>query len=98
VSIATQRIPIVPLLEAQARRELAGVGDPRLGEWTEWTGRAFHLRRRLSAREQRTVGPVEDIRGSLEAARRYDRLPAQYRALIPPDVADEELHNPACPR
>jgi len=42
---------------------LTGVGDANLGEWVEWTGRAFHLRRRLSAAEAPLVGPVLDIRG-----------------------------------
>ncbi|HZR50090.1 MAG TPA: hypothetical protein VFB06_11280 [Streptosporangiaceae bacterium] len=46
------------VLEREAERQLAGVGDASLGEWREWTGKAFHIRRRLTAREQRAVGTV----------------------------------------
>lgn len=61
-----------------------------LGEWREWTGRAFHLRRRLSVREQRGVGPVVDIRSTPEARRRAERL-GQMLAFAPPEVLIEEL-------
>lgn len=54
------------ILRGIAEDALAGVGDRRLGEWTEWTGRAFHLRRRLRAVEQRLVGAVVDVRGDAE--------------------------------
>jgi hypothetical protein len=57
-------------LEAEARRALVGVGDPILGEWSEWTGRAVHVRRRLSEVEATQVGPVVDVRGTEEALRR----------------------------
>jgi hypothetical protein len=43
------------------------------GEWTEPPGRdlhAFHLRRRLSKREEMITGPVVDIRGTPEAEQR----------------------------
>lgn len=74
-SVASQRgIPIRSMLEAEAVRQLAGVGDPSLGEWREWSGRAFHIRRRLSEAEQRRVGPVVDVRGTSEAARRASAL------------------------
>jgi hypothetical protein len=49
---------------------IKGAGDARLGEWEEYTGFAFHVRRRLSAREQRSVGEVVDIRGTTEEVRR----------------------------
>jgi hypothetical protein len=69
----------------EAERQLTGVGDATLGEWREWTGYAFHLRRRLSAREQRGVGPVVDIRGTAEAQARARRL-GDMLALVPADV------------
>jgi len=62
------------VLQAAARMALNGVGDPRLGEWEEWTGFAFHVRRRLTAREQRSVGPVVDIRGTSEEADRLAKV------------------------
>jgi len=34
------------ILRATAEAALAGVGDATVGEWREWTGRAYHLRRR----------------------------------------------------
>ena len=64
-----------------AMSELAGVGDASLGEWFEWTGKAFHLRRRLSEAEAQTVGPVKDIRNDrAEVARRLAKL----RHRLPP--------------
>jgi hypothetical protein len=90
VSVASPGIPIKGLLEQECERQLAGVGDPSLGEWREWTGRAFHLRRRLSAREQRAVGPVVDIRGSEEARRRAERL-GPMLGYAPAEVLAEEL-------
>jgi hypothetical protein len=85
-----QPIPIPAMLEREAVRQLQGVGDPSLGEWREWSGRAFHLRRRLSAREQRTVGPVVDVRGTPEAARRAEVLGDLLRHA-PPEVLVDEL-------
>lgn len=70
--------------------QLRGVGDPRLGEWREWTGRAFHLRRRLSVREQADVGPVVDIRCSVEARHRADALGALL-IYAPAEVLADEL-------
>ena len=78
------------VLEAEAERQLAGVGDASLGEWREWTGRAFHLRRRLSLREARRVGPVVDVRGTDDARRRALKLGPLLR-LAPPEVLADEL-------
>ena len=50
------------------------MGDAQLGEWHEFTGYAFHVRRRLSLEEQAFVGPVEDIRGTPEAMRRAEKV------------------------
>lgn len=65
---------------------LDGYGDATLGEWPEFTGRAFHLRRRLTATEQRQVGDVLDVRGTPEAERRLQvvmrELPTLPEALI----------------
>jgi hypothetical protein len=54
-----------------ALRMLAGVGDASRGEWWERGGFATHLRRRLSVAEDARVGPVVDVRGTAEAARRF---------------------------
>lgn len=71
--------PLVPPFGTVARRlvlqALAGVGDRRLGEWTETTRRGIlHVRRRLSAVEAREVGPLLDVRGTPEEARRLHDL------------------------
>jgi hypothetical protein len=79
------------LCEQRAERALGGLGDPTLGEWREWTGTAFHLRRRLKPHEQVHVGPALDVRGTPEAHRRVDALPSRLRALLPPDVLADEL-------
>jgi hypothetical protein len=83
-------IPLRSDLERQAEKELEGVGDASLGEWREWSGKAFHIRRRLSAAEQATVGPVADIRRTDEARMRAGRLGPLLR-LAPAEVLEEEL-------
>ena len=63
---------------------LSGVGDRTRGQWFEWTGRAFHVRRRLSEREGTLVGPAIDCRGTDEWQRRYDvAAPELPAALLP---------------
>lgn len=90
-SVASQQgIPIRSTLEAEAVRQLRGVGDPSLGEWREWSGRAFHIRRRLSEAEQRRVGPVVDVRGTSEAARRASAL-GDLLVYAPAGVLADEL-------
>lgn len=55
---------------------LIGVGDPELGQWEQWSGKIFHVRRRLTEREQsQYVGPVKDIRQTAEARRRISLVP-----------------------
>lgn len=62
------------ILRAAALLAIKSVGDATLGEWEEWTGYAYHVRRRLSAREQQSVGPVVDVRGTAEANHRLARV------------------------
>jgi hypothetical protein len=68
---------------------LEGVGDLE-HEWREWTGRAYHIRRRLTYVEQSAVGPVIDLRGTDEALRRFEacRKTINPQALL---LAKEEL-------
>jgi hypothetical protein len=77
----------------EAERQLAGVGDAAAGEWRKTGDVAVHLRRRLSAREQVTVGPVADIRRSDEARMRAARLGGRLR-LVGPDLLADELGVP----
>jgi hypothetical protein len=57
----------------------------------EWTGRAFHIRRRLTPGEQRRVGPgVVDVRRTPEALSRAARLGTLLR-YVPAEVITDEL-------
>jgi hypothetical protein len=76
--------------EARAERALAGLGDPALGEWREWTG-VYHLRRRLTPGEQTHVGDPVDVRGTPEARTRVGALPARVRRLLPAEVIRDEV-------
>ena len=83
-------VPIPALLEQEAERQLSGVGDASLGEWREWTGRAFHIRRRLTPAEERRTGPVQDIRATQEARDRARAVGPMLR-YAPREVLAEEL-------
>jgi hypothetical protein len=63
-------------LEAKARTALAGVGDRRY-EWVDWTGYAFHVRRRLTDAEAAGIDAVLDLRGTEEGRRRLRAIEAQ---------------------
>lgn len=78
------------MCERRALAELDGLGDPGLGEWREWSGAAFHLRRRLSPDEERRVGPAVDVRHTPEAVRRAAAL-GDRLALLPQHVLDQEI-------
>ena len=83
-SIAPQGIALAEgTLRRYAHSALTGVGDAALGEFEEYSGRAFHLRRRLSAEEQLLVGEVVDVRGTPEGERRLRPV----RHLLPPGWA-----------
>lgn len=79
------------VLEAEARRQLAGVGDASRGEWDEWGPRVFHLRRRVSEAEEEITGPLRDLRGTPEARERFARLDPALAARVPARVRAEEL-------
>jgi hypothetical protein len=82
---------IKAVLEREALRQLEGVGDASLGEWREPGEKAFHVRRRLSAAEQKRTGlTVADIRRTPEAAERAAMLGGRL-ALVPPEVLAEEI-------
>ena len=53
---------------------LEGVGDEVAGQWEEFTGKAFHIRRRLTIEEQALVGPAVDVRGTQEALNRINAV------------------------
>lgn len=75
-SVADTRKPF-PDMEAfrgLAYEILDGRGDPRLGEWEEPSHIAFHLKRRLAASEQMSVGDVTDIRGTSEGYERFLKM------------------------
>lgn len=58
------------MLRISALSILSGVGDKSLGEWEEWTGKAYHIRRRLSPEEQLVTGDAIDLRQTPEAKER----------------------------
>jgi hypothetical protein len=87
-SVAGSIVPAV--LEREALRQLAGLGDAAQGEWREMGDTAFHVRRRLSAREAPAVGDVMDVRRTPDALRRAAALGARL-LLAPPEVLGEEL-------
>ena len=72
-----------------AINQLAGVGNP-VREWPEFTGRAYHLRRRVTLKEQAVTGDALDLRGTSEAMRRWHlaKLELPSAAL---DIAVEEI-------
>lgn len=72
-------------LRRYALDALQGVGDANLGQWIEWAGTYYHVRRRLSYKEQQIVGEAKDIRGTQEAFERHETvkcyLPAWMRDI-----------------
>jgi len=52
---------------------LKGVGDATLGEWQERGEKAWHVRRRLSTKEQATIGDMCDLRGEDEGRERLEK-------------------------
>lgn len=67
-------------LRQYALEALSGVGDADKGQWEEWSGTAYHIKRRLSLGEQQQIGDTKDIRGTREAE---DRWKAVLRFLPP---------------
>jgi len=85
-------IVLKPTLEARALKALEGVGD-RAHEWHQWSGFAYHIRRRLTPEEVTWPEEVRDIRGTPEAAARYQRM-AQVLGPTTRRLAHEELRQP----
>ena len=79
-------------LRRLAMAELDGVGDVQKGQWEEWTGRAYHIRRRLHDAEEVTIGPAVDCRGTAEWNRRYDaakmELPEMAKRLASQEMME----------
>lgn len=89
---AQDQIGNIPVLVRTAAYDLLkGVGDETAGEWTEMPGRVFHLRRRLSEAEAELVGPVIDVRGTPEAARRIAAVQQWVRQAGVEHLAMEEM-------
>lgn len=70
---------------------LAGVGNWS-EQWQDFSGYAFHLRRRLTEEEQAMVGPAVDCRDSEEGLRRFREIKhvLPQRAIL---LASKELGN-----
>ena len=52
---------------------IAGVGNQNQ-EWLEWTGYAFHVRRRLTKQEQDQIGDAIDCRDTEEGRQRFEAI------------------------
>ena len=75
-------------LAAACAHALRGVGDASRGEWVEINRpNYYHLRRRLSEKEELVTGPAVDVRGTPEQAERVERLKG---LLSPESVATYE--------
>ena len=79
-------VPNEQFLQRAAQDALQGVGSKALGEWIEWTGTYYHIRRRLTKDEQKKVGDMVDVRGTDEAMKRAEAvqrfLPQYMRGKI----------------
>lgn len=69
-------------LQRAAQDALQGVGNKVLGEWTEWTGTFYHIRRRLTKEEQKKVGDMVDVRGTSEGLKRAEAV----QRFLPPHM------------
>jgi hypothetical protein len=74
------------LLRPKTYAALAGVGDSSK-EWQKWTGRAFHLRRRLTREEQLLIGEAIDYRGTEEGLKRFEAT----KGLLPATAVEMAL-------
>ena len=70
---------------------LEGVGDEVSGQWEEYTGKAFHIRRRLTVEEQEPIGPAVDVRGTAEARNRINAV-SIVQAHLPASLIAAELY------
>jgi hypothetical protein len=75
-----------PALSPRARWRIAvhalrGVGDPA-AEWADVRPLATHLRRRVTAAEGASAGPVRDLRGTAEARERWRLIRHELPAAI----------------
>lgn len=77
------------MLKDMAYEMLEHHGDATLGEWTEETGRAFHLRRRLTPDEESKVGPAVDCRETDEGVRRFQAMKSVLPEALYPLVREE---------
>lgn len=70
---------------------LDGVGDEVSGQWEEYTGKAFHVRRRLTIEEQKPIVPAVDIRGTTEARNRINVIMI-VQPYLPKELLIAELN------
>lgn len=73
VSIGSRLVLPLDFVRHLAQKHLEGVGDTTRGEWEEFNAdaRVFHLKRRLSEKEQESVGDAIDIRNTPEQEKRW---------------------------
>ena len=69
---------------------LQGVGDDRR-EWREWSGVAYHLRRRLTDEEQVAIGEAIDLRGKPEARIRAVKM-GMFLNRVPNELVQHEIN------
>ncbi len=74
--------PSEQFLQRAALDAMQGVGNRSLGEWTEWTGMYYHVRRRLTRDEQKKVGNMLDVRNTEEGIKRAEAV----QRFLPPHM------------
>lgn len=67
------------------------MGDETAGQWEEYTGKAFHVRRRLTNEEQKPIGPAVDIRGTAEARNRINAVRI-VQPYLPAEILMAEMY------
>jgi hypothetical protein len=77
------------VLREAAFEMLEGFGDASLGEWIDDRPKGFHLRRRLTAKEQELVGEAVDCRGGEEGIARFRRMKTVLPAALYPLIEEE---------
>ena len=75
-----QSQPDKGFLRQVAIKALRQVGDATRGQWEEWSGFAYQIKRRMTPQEEvlARIDALRDIRGTEEENARYDAVQKLY--------------------